>query len=1744
VTQPANGFEFGQSESLTRRIAGIIGSYRPGIGILKEFLQNADDAGATELRVVLDLRTHAGRDLPDDRMTVLCGPALLLANNARFSEVDLQAIRRISEGSKYQSGPKTGRYGLGFNTAYNVTDHPAFVTNDKVCCFDPHRDTVARGDGPGRGWHLTDAWREFPDWPRLFAAGGLAEGCDDLDGTIFRLPFRPAGRTSEICGRPFAEPEIRSIFTEAAELGSALLLFTRNLERLTIVEIDAEGSRELLRVELGPDPAFRATRAALNAAVQGELRVLLSTWRSSTEPLPLHLCSSSWRVKTPTASRDEDWRMCMGLARGADDRLLRAAQAMVHELGEKAIPWLGVAAGVRDATATPVPGTLYCGLPLPVASGQPVHINGYFDLDSSRQHLTAIGDASGDAIKARLDWNAALLAEGVAPAWAALLTDMAAHGVADLYSLFPARPPNRGPLADMVTRAYADLAGKAVVRAAVAGGTRLVKPSELRLPAPAWRTRLADPLIADDLPVPVPILPEPVEANFGEAIAALTPADLRLRLRLPAPVEDLDCSIADAPRSCLRQRGWIENLLAYALSDGSTELARLPLIVLGDGRLHTIGAKPFFFATDELRALFVQARHWFVDPAFAAATGLAPVPEVKLHRMDLELVLLNLKAVLGKETVCAWDPDGHQPPHRDWLRRLLHYLAGQELGGRAGLAAVPLLPGDDGRLYAPQHPQRPFVPADDVGPAVLAALRGLGVVVLAEHATYSQELRELLHKAPAFGRPLTGPALVDALSGRSDAARSLGDGAAALLDLLAESRWTYTQQQQQRLRALPLFPSDHGPVALADARVFLPSEFRAPDLALDVRLLQHGRRWGGLYELLGAEEIDATGYLKQALLPALDELQQSDRHRALEWLRDSLPGIRARLGQEDAALFRRLREVPLVLGLDGELHPIAELHDPDSALVREVLGAEARYPDMSRYASRRDAWLAFFRSLGLVRELTKERLIRHVEVLAARGIAALPALERVFKYLDETLPEAPAAEILAGLRSIPWLPVRTASKALGFAAFTEKLFRPGELALDDRLVGSCLPVLAWKCRHTTAVALGLIREPTAQDVLAHLQRLLAEFVDLDVADEPAQAFGSNFQHIVRYLDRFCGEPRFTSQDNAALATLRQSPCIWDPRMRRLWRPADVFATPVPFFEPLRTQVVVPGGDRFLARLGRRDAPGPADHAAFLADLRDRVGATALDEAQRLQVLHSLQAMTAGPDGPLPLLTVDGHLVDSDDLYRDDAPWLRGRLGDGLAIAAPEVPAPLLDRLQVRRLSIEVQEKIAHIDCHGITDEARAVCTNFARRIASPQFAAGLARLVRHEHGVDAAPPAISLAIEPVARVEVELVLARTRSLGRAEAPQYFDDARPCLYLAGHSEARLVKWVAQAVSRLLGPLAPQATAASLHDMLACEAAEIDAVLNEDRIPQSTLRVIEIDWHAEPAEPADDQQDSDEADEGPVKRSRADTRERGTSDSDRGTTGPRPVNAPTMPGPGAGIHAGGTTARVGASSVWADASAARPPTAPEDGVHHTRRDGVGGESPRLVGDSDGSDEAKQEVEERALEIAMRHELAHRRSPERMPHGHPGHDIRSTGEPAERRCIEVKGIAGDWRNRAVHLTPTQLEQARALGGEYWLYVVECVASEPVLHCICDPARHIVGFAIDSTWARHAEAAPPISTPKVGMRLYDGTALLGILTRVKSAAALHRVWYVADDGADIGLTFQPGKHTLEDPAHGTNDP
>eukprot|EP00759_Apiculatamorpha_spiralis_P039689 PhF_6_TR38602/c0_g2_i1/m.57436 len=114
--------DFGPRVDLTNRIAEILRSY-PDNAVLKEMLQNADDATATTFRVCYDTRNHTAPSLtgtPLQGMLPFLGSSLLVYNDAVFTDADLKSIQSIGGSVKRGNVTKTGRFGIGFNSVYHV----------------------------------------------------------------------------------------------------------------------------------------------------------------------------------------------------------------------------------------------------------------------------------------------------------------------------------------------------------------------------------------------------------------------------------------------------------------------------------------------------------------------------------------------------------------------------------------------------------------------------------------------------------------------------------------------------------------------------------------------------------------------------------------------------------------------------------------------------------------------------------------------------------------------------------------------------------------------------------------------------------------------------------------------------------------------------------------------------------------------------------------------------------------------------------------------------------------------------------------------------------------------------------------------------------------------------------------------------------------------------------------------------------------------------------------------------------------------------------------------------------------------------------------------------------------------------------------------------------------------------------------------------------------------------------------
>ena len=240
------GMKFGQKEKLTNRLKRLLSGYPCGIEILKELLQNADDAGATRLQFILDPRTHKAERVFDTGWKALNGPALLVYNDKPFSQQDIEGIQNLGEGSKADDPNKTGKYGVGFNCVYHLTDTPTFLTTvqgegKRLCALDPHCRYVpdASPECPGQMFDVDKLQKDFPDVFSCYMRE-LADLSTD-QGTMFRLPLRNRNmKKSLISDNVFDCTKLRELFEEFAPQLAEMLLFVNSVHTVVLSEVDEQ----------------------------------------------------------------------------------------------------------------------------------------------------------------------------------------------------------------------------------------------------------------------------------------------------------------------------------------------------------------------------------------------------------------------------------------------------------------------------------------------------------------------------------------------------------------------------------------------------------------------------------------------------------------------------------------------------------------------------------------------------------------------------------------------------------------------------------------------------------------------------------------------------------------------------------------------------------------------------------------------------------------------------------------------------------------------------------------------------------------------------------------------------------------------------------------------------------------------------------------------------------------------------------------------------------------------------------------------------------------------------------------------------------------------------------------------------------------------------------------------------------------------------------------------------------------
>ena len=470
--------EAGQYEPLTTRLRNILQQYKEGVAIFKELIQNADDARASKVCFVVDWRENPRERLLTEELAKCQGPALWAYNDAMFSDDDFENINKLAGETKKEDLDKVGRFGLGFNSVYHLTDVPSFLSGEHLVVFDPnmyHISKVIDGKMRGGGFMLSLADNKqvlslYPDqflpYHQLFGCDMSGEGTFHFDGTLFRLPFRTReqAKDSDISKEPYSADNVNNLVSSLKESASALLLFTQNVKEVRVFEISKNSnpkkslSRPLVSITKTVEKILHSNHA--DKCGEGTILQNSSTWllksrnsgmlatsegprRGELLRINVRMAESYLYVISHDVHAEETWLVNSCTGRRSSFQVAQSDDGVKNAV----VPVTGVAAkmthsNIHGTKISPITGEVFCFMPLSIASGFPVHVNGSFSVYSNRRRLWEEGVGEHHSLKPfEAKWNEALMEDALVEAYLQLLRILTSYDCKqykiDFHSLWP-----------------------------------------------------------------------------------------------------------------------------------------------------------------------------------------------------------------------------------------------------------------------------------------------------------------------------------------------------------------------------------------------------------------------------------------------------------------------------------------------------------------------------------------------------------------------------------------------------------------------------------------------------------------------------------------------------------------------------------------------------------------------------------------------------------------------------------------------------------------------------------------------------------------------------------------------------------------------------------------------------------------------------------------------------------------------------------------------------------------------------------------------------------------------------------------------------------------------------------------------------------------------------------------------------------------------------------------------------------
>lgn len=871
------------------------------------------------------------------------------------------------------------------------------------------------------------------------------------------------------------------------------------------------------------------------------------------------------------------------------------------------------------------------------------------------------------------------------------------------------------------------------------------------------------------------------------------------------------------------------------------------------------------------------------------------------------------------------------------------------------------------------------------------------------------------------------------------------------------------------------FLAGHGRF-LSPSVAVLPGGFDDPIGRFDTLDLEffgdRARRF--LKDVLKVETLTLEAYVNDHLADILDEELSNEQYVSLLDVLVSKKDLLEKEGMRET-----LAALPMVRTKDGLLRAARDCYAKTDALT-EILGnQDGFWVDESIFSkSRTELYLGFFRSLGMRGKPSLEHALDRIEAIVEDPPSekTRSAISKIFGFLFEVFQEEDLAkkeeefeDEISRMRHMDWLP---GEKEGGLD--TEYWYAPHELYQPFRAGGFSSQVVVLgvtgtgrRLNRDFLEFLEMPAEPDTSTVVEHLEDCIERGL------EPSK-------HTYQILS----ERMKKEDDTFFIERLKDQDCIYAPN-KKAFISTDRFFWSKPNLPRycFKAPEWMHEYKELFDFLGVAEEPSTETYVDVLIDISGQFGGDASGLPGETSLVHELCIKTLSEklrDDPAEtsrhlgslreqpfLSTLAGTLAFADEVAVQDSEWLAepfgGELDARLVRSSPETtdfiewfkirPLSSVTRLETVALGDVINDEDATKLVRDRSDLLGWLCsdlrTDTRRRLEKTLREIELLRTdvltVRSVFRLDdvpfASPPRDEEVVFDADKAKVYVLLDLQGSYWIPAFRSIF-----CTLLAGESKADIGKFALSADTVL--------SASSREDAIfKLRQAGYDSIeiedLSIDELPEDDVGELDFGGEPEGAQPdwnVDDEEVIDDTEES-TERTASDahiseeTRKQagggkspssggaGSEDGDGRSGSPSSTQSGSETGSGSRDEETQKPARR-ARTEWM-----RSYVKPEQG--DTREAGIA---------SGPSSERISAIDEAAMNAVMDYERNRGFVPERQPHYNPGYDVLSRSKKGEeKRLIEVKGLDGEWTERGVKLSRTQISFAQDHPDEAWLYVVE---------------------------------------------------------------------------------------------------